>query len=117
MKVNKIESYSPEYPSKRRSAAVKLGAAAAAAVLAASSTVGCLPRASGYMEYRPTDEPALTEIAEPTEEAVLMGDVAVETEPAEEPTAVPTETVELTGIILADPDTTVAPDDGEAAND
>lgn len=116
MKIRKVASYTPDYPSKLKSSALKLGAAAAAAVLAATAS-GCLPRANGYMEYMPPDETAEAVTAEPTEEALLMGDVAVETLPPEsepelagvilDPGSLPTDD----GNVLEAPRDTIAPPD------
>lgn len=100
MKIKKVSSYTPNYPSKLKGRALKLGAAAAAVVIAAGAS-GCLPRASGYMEYR---DPTITEETEIiTDDPVLTDDVEFETE---DPDSAP----DLLGLIIAPG--TVPTDDG-----
>lgn len=77
MKVKKLTEYAPEYPARKR-AALKIGALAAAAVLAASTAAGCGVTVSGYLE---NDPPAVTDAPitpEPTEELCTPGEPAVD---------------------------------------
>ncbi len=77
MKVNKIDSYAPEYPAKKSGMAARIGMLAAAALLAASTASGCTVSASGYLQDPPaiTDEPITPE---PTDELCVPGEPAVD---------------------------------------
>ena len=122
MKVNKLQSYAPEYPAKKGFInAARIGAVAAAALLVTGTAAGCTVSANGYL----VDPPAVTEdapqvdgliMADPTEEIHPVG--IVDADPTEVPcthepgkdqeTADPTEDiddVELMGDVVADPGT------------
>ena len=95
MKVNKISSYSPDYP-KKGGLLPKLGAAAAVAVLAVSSAA-CRPQFGGAPLV---SEPPQTTggIAIETDEPVLDGEVALDD------TEVVTEAPALMGDVVISPE-------------
>ena len=118
MKIEKIQGYEPEYP-RKNGVAVKLGAVAAAAVLAAGTFAGCRPETGGQPlpDTTPvvTVEPALEGdvIADPTE---LGGEPVVdETECGQDNTEPGGDNegeagdifgdANITGVVLPDPGT------------
>lgn len=85
MKIAKVTSEDPKYP-RKASLAVRAGALAAAAVIAAGSA-GCTSKPvqlDGDIAVEET--PIVTEEPEPTEELELMGDVMVDPGMLTEPT-------------------------------
>lgn len=121
MKIEKLKGYEPEYP-RKKSAAVKLGAIAAAAVLAAGTFAGCRPD-KPELAGAPVVDTTPTATAEPVIEGELAADPTVlEGEPAVDETECGSNDTEpggdnegeagdifgdagITGLVLADPGT------------
>lgn len=78
MKVEKITEYKPEYPGKKRKAAI--GAIAAAAALIAGSALGCRPQIMGDMQIDPgfDENGAVVSPAAETDPPEVMGELAVD---------------------------------------